>query len=160
MGQLGLSTNGTINLGASSVVVRFADSSALNWDSNSRLVIEGWNGSSSENGPNQVYFGNSSSGLTPAQLSQIQFRTGSSTNLYSAKILSTGEVVPDTASVPGVMVSHKGNNLILTWPTGWSIQTATNVPGPYFDIPGATPPYTNDMPFQQQQFFRLWQGTQ
>ena len=45
MGQLGLSTNGTINLGAPSLVVRFADSSALNWDANSRLAIEGWSGS-------------------------------------------------------------------------------------------------------------------
>ncbi|HZR19628.1 MAG TPA: C-type lectin domain-containing protein, partial [Verrucomicrobiae bacterium] len=105
LGQLGLSTNGTISFGSSSVVVRFADSSALNWDANSRLVIEGWNGSSAGNGTTQVYFGNNSAGLTAAQLSQIYFSIGS-TN-YSAKILGTGEVVPNTVTsiTPGVVNS-------------------------------------------------------
>jgi len=158
MGQLGLSTNGTINLEASSLVVRFANSSALNWDANSRLVIQGWNGSNTGNGSNQVYFGNSSSGLTAAQMSQIQFSIGS--KLYAAKILATGEVVPDVATTPAVKWSSQGNELIITWPSSWTLQAATNVPGPYFDIPGATSPYTNGLSLEQQRFFRLRQGTQ
>jgi len=94
---------------------------------------------------------------TLAQLSQIQFRIGSSTNFYPGKILSTGEVVPDNGPAPGIACSQQGNNMVLTWPPGWSLQTATNIAGPYSDIPDATPPYTNDMTLEQQRFFRLRQ---
>jgi hypothetical protein len=48
------------------------------------------------------------------------------------------------------------NDWLLAWPAGWSLQTATNAPGPYSDIPGAAAPYTNDL-LLQQQFFRLRQ---
>jgi hypothetical protein len=56
---------------------------------------------------------------------------------------------------PGVAFSQQGKNLVLTWPPGWSLQTATNFPGPFFDIPDATPPFTIDMTLEPQQFFRL-----
>jgi hypothetical protein len=48
-----------------------------------------------------------------------------------------------------------GTNLILTWPDSVTLQTSTNgVAGPYFDVPGATSPYTNLLT-SPQQFFRL-----
>ncbi|HZR20157.1 MAG TPA: hypothetical protein VFE51_22940, partial [Verrucomicrobiae bacterium] len=157
LGRFILATNATIDLAGSASQLSFANSSGEAWQAGATLVISNWNGNLSGGGAEQLKFGTDQSGLTPPQLSQIQFRIGSSTNFYSAKILSTGEVVPATASEPGVAFSRQGNNLILTWPAGWSLQSATNVPGPYFDIPGATPPYTNDQRLQQQQFFRLRQ---
>ena len=160
LGRFVLASNATIDLAGSASELSFASSSGEAWAGAATLVIANWNGNPSGGGAEQLKFGTDPSGLTPTQLSQIQFRIGSSTNFYSAKILTTGEVIPDTVSVPGVALARHGNNLILTWPVGWSLQTATNAPGPYFDIPGATPPYTNDMPLQQQQFFRLRQGTQ
>src|SRR5205823_4272340 len=103
MGQLGLSTNGTITLGSFPLTLRFADSSALNWDASSTLLIEGWNGSYSGNGSQQVYFGTSSGGLTHSQLSQVHFLSpaGQPQGYYAARILSSGEVVP-VMDIPAV----------------------------------------------------------
>ena len=154
MGQLGLSTNGTINLGASSLVVRFADSSSLNWDSNSRLMISGWNGSYSGNGSNQIYFGNSSVGLTPNQLSQLRFvnPAGSPPGYYDAQILSNGEVVPAAASL---QLLRLDNQLVLIWTGNAQLLSATNLFGPYEPVSEAASPYTNDMRAAPYQFFRL-----
>src|SRR4030095_13089296 len=116
------------------------------------LVVANWNGNPSGGGAEQLKFGTSQSGLTTQQLSQIQFQTGS--NFYSAKILNTGELVPDRLTSPKVTFSKQGNNLVLTWPSGWTLQNATNVIGPYFDISGATSPYTYDTTLRPQQFFR------
>jgi hypothetical protein len=161
LGRFILATNATIDLAGSASQLSFANSSGEAWAAAATLVIANWNGNPSGGGAEQLKFGTNQSGLTQAQLSQIQFRIGSSTNFYSAKILNTGEVIPDNVSAQGVALSRQGNSLILTWPAGWSLQTATNVPGPYFDILlGTTAPYTNDMPLQQQPFYRLRQGTQ
>ena len=46
-------------------------------------------------------------------------------------------------------------NGILSWTGSSTLQSATNVAGPYLDVPGATSPYTNDTGAQPQQFFRL-----
>jgi hypothetical protein len=152
MGQLGLSTNGTIQLGSSSLVVRFADSSALNWDSNSALVIEGWSGSYFGNGSNQLYFGNNSGGLSPSQLAQFRFHNPAGhQGYYAAQILSTGEVVP----APTLQSLPLGDQLILTWTGNYQLLAATNVIGPYQPVSEATSPYTNDMLTLPQRFFIL-----
>ncbi len=155
MGQLQLATNGTIYLEASPLVVRFADSSALNWDSSSRLVIQGWAGSYSGNGATQLYFGNSSGGLTPAQLALVRFLdpAGSQPGSYNAQILSTGEVVP--ASPPALLSSRSANQLVLTWSGNYQLFSATNVAGPYQPVSGAASPYTNDMRADPHRFFIL-----
>lgn len=51
----------------------------------------------------------------------------------------------------------EGTQLVLTWPSGWSLQSATNLPGPYFDVTNAASRYTVDMTLEPQQFFRLRQ---
>ena len=49
--------------------------------------------------------------------------------------------------------SNGGSNLSLAWPVG-VLQQSTNVTGPYFDVPGATSPYT--VPFTNAAgFFRV-----
>jgi len=154
MGQLGLSADGTINLGNSSAVVRFADSSALNWDPNSHLTIVGWRGSYSGDGSNQIYFGNTSGGLTSSKLSQVRFLNpaGSPSGTYNARILSTGEVVP--IPPPTLQSLRTGQQLVLTWPSGYQLLSATNVTGPYTPVSGATSPWTNSLT-DPREFFRL-----
>ena len=52
-----------------------------------------------------------------------------------------------------VSVQALNGSLILDWPYG-TLQSATNVTGPWNDIIGAMPPYTN-APDQSQEFFRI-----
>jgi len=148
-------TNATISLAGSASHLSFANSSGEAWTGGATLSITGWNGNASGGGAEQLRFGTDQSGLTAAQLSQIQFDIG--TNVYSAKILASGEVVPNTAVGPSVNFSTQGNNFVLNWPGGWTLQSATNVLGPYTDVPGATSPFTNDMTLNPQLFFRLRQ---
>jgi hypothetical protein len=154
MGQLGLATNGTINLAASPLVVRFANSTSLTWDANSLLTIAGWNGSYAGNGSNQIYFGTTSGGLTPSQLSRVRFLnpTGIPAGTYNARILSTGEVVP--ISPPTLQAVRNGFALVLTWPSGFQLLSATNVTGPYTPVSGATSPRTNALS-KPREFFKL-----
>lgn len=154
LGRFILASNATVDLAGSASRLSFANSSGEPWAAGATLVVANWNGNPSGGGAEQLKFGTDQSGLTAAQLSQIRF--GSGTNVYSAKILSTGEVVPDQAGATSVAFSRQGNKLVLTWPSGWSLEAATNVVGPYLDVPGATSPYTNDLSLPQQ-FFRLRQ---
>jgi hypothetical protein len=155
--QLGSGTSSSLNLPSGSCVLRFANSSAVPWASGGRLTIQNWSGSLSGGGSQQVFFGTSVSGLTAQQLSQVQFSNpaGLASGTYSARILSTGEVVPGLAIQASVAFSEEGNNLVLTWPTGWTLQSATNVSGTYSDVTNATSPYTNNMTLKPRQFFRL-----
>jgi hypothetical protein len=96
LGQVQLADNASIYLAGNGPIQHFADSSSLSWNSGSILTIGGWGGSQSGGGATQIYFGNSSSGLTPAQVAQIRFHdpAGMPTGNYHAQILATGEVVP------------------------------------------------------------------
>jgi hypothetical protein len=44
---------------------------------------------------------------------------------------------------------------VLRWTGPFALQSATNVSGPYADVPGATSPYTNNNRAVPRQFFRL-----
>jgi hypothetical protein len=155
LGRFILASNSMINLAGSASQLSFANSSGEAWNGGATLVISNWNGNSSGGGAEQLKFGSNQSGLTSAQLGQIQFRVG--TNSYSAKILNTGEVVPDQVIQPTVAFSKQGNNLVLNWPAGWTLQTSTNISGPFLDLPNVTSPYTNDMTVTPQRYFRLKQ---
>ena len=55
-----------------------------------------------------------------------------------------------------VSAQFSGANLVLFWTnTAFSLQTSTNVAGPYVTIPGATSPYTNLTTTNAAGFFRL-----
>ena len=148
IGPLALRTNGSIGL-AGGVSLRFADSSATSWNTNSTLVIESWGWG----GPEHIYFGNSGSGLTARQLAQVRFFTPHwlPEGYYPARILSTGEIVP----APILQTSRSGHDFILWWSDGYQLLTATKVLGPYQPISGATSPYTFDMRTAPQRFFIL-----
>jgi hypothetical protein len=160
LGRFILASNATINLAGTASKLSFANSSAENWAGGAILNITNWNGALNGGGTEQLKFGNNASGLTAGQLSQVQFSNpaGFAPGSYSAQILSTGEVVPASgSSAATVEFTQQGNNLVLTWPDGWALQTSTNVTGPFEDLPEATPPYTNSMSDGPQRFFRLRQ---
>jgi hypothetical protein len=157
LGQMMLSSNSVIELMPGSHKVSFLNSSAAAWSNGVALLVINWNGSTNGGGSDQLIFGNSSSGLTPAQLLQVVFvnPAGFPPGAYPAQMLATGEVVP--AQLPMLLSSRNRNGLILNWSGGFVLQSATNVQGPYSDVTNATSPYTN-ISFQlPRQFFRLHQ---
>jgi hypothetical protein len=147
-------SNATFSLPLSgNCVVRFANSSSVTWSNQADLLITNWKGSPNGGGNHQVYFGSSTAGLTPQQLSQVIFKNpnGASGN-FPARILSTGEIVPGRV----LLSQRSGNSLVLQWGSGSVLQSATNVAGPWQDVSGATSPYT--VPFTgPQRFFRVRQ---
>jgi hypothetical protein len=153
LGRFILAGNSTINLAGSASRLSFSNSSSQTWAGGAILTISNWNGNPSGGGAEQLKFGTDQTGLTAAQLNQIQFSTSS--NLLSAKILSTGEVVPNNVIAANVAFSLQGNNFVLTWPTGWTLQSSTNVSGPYGEVSGAISPYTNNVTLAPLRFFRL-----
>lgn len=92
LGVLTLSGNSTLNLGTGSHNLNFANSSAASWTAGSTLTVTGWTGTCGNSGTSgRIFLGNSTSGLTPAQLAQITFSGYSP----GAMLLSTGELIPD-----------------------------------------------------------------
>ena len=58
--------------------------------------------------------------------------------------------------VPALNVTRSQDNLTLNWPGTFTLQTATNVFGPYLDIPSATNGYNHVIdPADPQRFYRL-----
>ena len=73
-------------------------------------------------------------------------------------------IIPQTQLYPGASPAQpaassslvNGTNAIINWSGTFQLQTATNVAGPYVDVPGITlGPYTNDVPADPTRFFRL-----
>jgi hypothetical protein len=149
LGTAGVFSNSIIKLDVNSAML-FANSAAQPWPANARLTILNWRGSINGNGNNRVSFG--PGGLTQSQVALAQFQDpiGVGGGLYPARLLSNGELVPDRA-----LISHMDNKaLILEWPSGSTLQSATNVTGPYVDMSGAHSPYTNNL-IAPRLFFRL-----
>ncbi len=109
-------------LSATAHTLTFANSSAVSWTAGKIVTITGWSGS--YNGTTgtggKIFFGNSAAGLTAAQLLQIYFYNG--TNMFTATILSTGEVVP-TATI----AMFWGGTAAENWVSGnkWSLVDGT-----------------------------------
>jgi hypothetical protein len=83
-----------MDFGAGSAVFTFADSSGAPWSG--LMQIWNWTGALTGGGSDQLFFGSSGSGLTPAQLASISFidpnELGSGS--YGAQLLGTGELIP------------------------------------------------------------------
>jgi hypothetical protein len=146
----GSATNSAITFPNGSSTLRLANSSAQPWDSTASLYVTNWHGSASGGGATQLFFGSDASGLTSQQLALIKFSLSS--GLLPARILATGEVVPQNL----LTFSRSGNTLTLTWGPGWTLQSSTNVAGPYQDVQEAASPYPASMA-NPSQFFRLRQ---
>jgi autotransporter-associated beta strand protein len=100
LGVLTLTANSVIDFGTTAGTLSFANSSSATWTGGTTLSIWNWSGNPLIPGPagggtDQLFFGNSASGLTAGQLAQIIFYSDAGlTSLGSAVILSTGEVIP------------------------------------------------------------------
>jgi autotransporter-associated beta strand protein len=96
LGTLTLNATSTIDLGHGSSILQFANSTFTVWQPSAQLQIQNWSGLTTGGGTDQIYFGNSNTGLNASKLGQIQFinPAGFAPGTYGAKILSTGEVVP------------------------------------------------------------------
>jgi len=80
--------------------------------------------------------------ITDAQLRLITFINpgGYPPGNYRARVTSAGEIVPlEPAHI--TFTRSGGNALVLTWPEGYQLLTATEVTGPYTPVQGATSPY-------------------
>jgi len=140
--------------GPSGTVLQFRDSSAATW-SGPGLQLLGWRPWSASSGSHHIFFGANARGLTAAQLSKVTFvnPSGWPAGNYPARILATGEVIPD-APGPTLSMTSSPNGLVLSWTGNYQLLVATNVLGPYAPIRGAVSPVTN--PFSApQQYFRL-----
>ena len=93
LNTLTLSASSAIDLGTGASVFNFADSHSVAWTAGSNLSIFNWSGKLTGGGTDQLIFGIDNTGLTSAQVAQIHFQ-----GFNGATILSTGEVVPVSAS--------------------------------------------------------------
>jgi hypothetical protein len=156
LGRFILSSNLVVDLGGGNGKLNFADSSGEAWANGAVLSIANWGGAANGSGADQVRFGNNQSGLTPGQVSQIQFvnPAGFAAGTYPAMQLSNGEVVPATSQSPALLTSRQGNRMVFNWSGPYMLQQSTNVEGPYVDVMGASSPYTNSCS-KLREFFRL-----
>jgi autotransporter-associated beta strand protein len=101
-GTLLLSVDATIALGTGLHSLNFANSSLESWDGAATLTITGWTGTAGASGTaGKIFAGTGGTGLTPAQLAQINFDGYPD----GATLLSTGEVVPFSPSILPVNIT-------------------------------------------------------
>jgi autotransporter-associated beta strand protein len=105
VGALTLSLSSTIDLGNGSSTLKFGVSNTA-WTASQILTITNWDGSTNGGGTDQIFFGNSASGLLAANVAEIQFLNpaGFAPGTYGAQMLSTGELVA-VVPEPGAWVS-------------------------------------------------------
>jgi len=151
-GQVRLSASATIGFPGSPAQLHFSSSSAVSWTSGAVLSITNWN--SSQAGDSHIYFGANSSGLNASQLGQIRFVNpgGFSPGIYPARLTATGELAP--VGHPALQSARNGFGLVINWPGGFQLLSATNVAGPYMPVSGASSPWTNSFT-KPQEFFKL-----
>jgi hypothetical protein len=156
LGQVLLSANSSIDFEPGTHTLAFLNSSPVAWGNGVTLTVSNWTGLTNGGGSDRLLFGNNSSGLTQAQLHEIQFinPSGFPAGVYPAQMLATGEVVP--VQPPALLFSRNRNRLILNWGGGFVLQSATNLQGPYSDVTNAASPYTNQSQLPRE-FFRLRQ---
>jgi hypothetical protein len=142
----------------SPTALRLGRSAALPWDVAATLIIKNWMGSTNGNGFHRIIFGADETALTSQQLAQIRFRNpaGLPAGEYSATILNTGEIVPlqPTGRNPSIAFSQNPGQLQLTWPIDYTLQSSTNVLGPFEDM-NMTSPKTFGTTYEPRRFFRL-----
>jgi hypothetical protein len=144
--------NSAISFPVGATSLNFSNSSSVPWANQAMLMIEHWNGSLTGGGLHQLYFGNSSVGLSAQQLAQIRFHDPAGMpGIYPAMILSTGEVVPSQ-----ILIARRfGNGLTLSWTPGLILQSSANVSGPFTDITGPGTTSFNINFSEPKRFFRL-----
>jgi hypothetical protein len=119
VGTLDVNANSTIALGIGAHSLNFAASNGVIWAAGTTLTITGWTGNwdGTTGTSGKIFVGNSASGLNATQLAQVFFYNG--TINIPAKILSTGEVVPDisisVAVAPASVLENSGSGMVFTF---------------------------------------------
>lgn len=153
LGTLLLTGDSLLDFTAIPGQLKFLNSSSAPW-TDATLVVSNWNGSVNGNGLNCLMVGTNTTGLTHAQLARIRFinPAGLPSGTYFADILSTGEIIPTVR--PYLVATRSGTGIVFSWPNTFTLESATNINGPYGVVPGVTtPPFTNG--FDSKRFFRL-----
>lgn len=156
VGILDLRGSATLDLQDEGATVWFAGAAA--WPAYGRLIIQNWNGSRNGGGVDRVLFGNDASTLSASQTDQIAFENppGFPTGVYPAKILASGEVVPDR---PSIAVTRAAGSMTLSWRGSAMLYWSTNVAGPFVPVtPGPTNLY-EAASSEAQRFFLLKPGS-
>jgi len=155
--KLASNTNSSLWLTDSTTMLRFANSSGTPWDSAASLLIHNWHGSTNGNGAHRIFFGTNDTGLILQQLAQLRFRNpaGLPAGDYTPTILNTGEIVPlePTGRGPAITYQASPGQLRMEWPSGYTLQTATNILGPFEDVNTNSP--VNLGTTDPQRFFRF-----
>ncbi|MDB6034412.1 MAG: hypothetical protein JWM16_4750 [Verrucomicrobiales bacterium] len=156
LGKIVVDGHAKLDFSGGASVVRFLASSDANWYDYGLLSIEHWIGLVKGGGANQMLCGTAQNGLSVQQLSKIVFRdpAGLPAGTYLARMLPTGEIVP--AAPPTLSHARMGSDWVFTWPAGFTLQTATNVTGPYEEVVGATSPFTNAVAAGPMRFYRIY----
>ncbi|MBE7158363.1 MAG: autotransporter-associated beta strand repeat-containing protein [Rhodospirillales bacterium] len=95
IGALTLQATSTIDLANGASILAFANSANATWTNGAKLNIYNWSGDLAGAGTDQVFFGSDATGLTAAQLMNIEFFSDAgTTDLGFGQILATGEIVP------------------------------------------------------------------
>jgi beta-glucanase (GH16 family) len=110
--------------------------------------------------PGATYFWTGPNGFSStSQNPSIPGATTNATGTYSVTA-TVGSCTSPPATItvtvnqpPSIAVGFSNGNAVLSWPAG-TLQSATNLPGPWQDVAGATSPYTNS-PTLPQEFYRL-----
>jgi hypothetical protein len=103
-GTVALTDNSTIALGTGTHTLTFANSSAVAWTAAKTLTITGWSINCAGTGA-KIFVGNSSSGLTAAQLAQITFQGYAP----GASISTLGELIPGNVTLTATAGTLVGN---------------------------------------------------
>lgn len=142
----------TIVFAATNCILRFESSVYPDWLGT--LIIEGWQGSTNGGGAHQISFGTNASGLGMYHLLHTWFRNPANfaPALYPARMLSTGELVPDWR--PTLLFNRQAGRWVLNWTGNYFLYSATNVTGPYTYLSGAASPFTNTFS-ERQRYFQL-----
>jgi hypothetical protein len=130
------------NGGAS--VLAFRDSHNSAWANGGKLLIRNWAGSLNGGGVDRLQVGSSADGLNPTQLAQVTFvnPAGLSPSNYPARILNSGELVPNVGQ-PIITFSTTSGGMDLRWDgASHELYSSTNVAGPYQPVtPQPSSPY-------------------
>ena len=98
--------------------------------------------------------------IAGATSSALTVPAAQATNAGNYTVVVSNSLGTVTSSATGLRVRpflgcvSGTNGLTLTWPGQYVLQTATNVPGPYYDMPDVTSPWVATITSGPQRFFR------
>ena len=84
------------------------------------------------------------------RLDDVRFYTGTGDSNFVETVRKSVLVLQ-----PKIIVSKSGTNILLTWPGGGTLQSATNAIGTYTNMTGATSPFTVTNASGARKFFRV-----